>query len=127
MALELRRRRDAASIPTGTLHTSATLGLTAGVPVTSARLDSAMISRRADWSEELVLAAEDLGDRVVGENPADRVRQQVGAAQDADVVRRARPQRDRVGDDDLLEPRRAEVLVGRAAEDRMRRGGEDAG
>ena len=56
--------------------------------------------------EELVLAAEDLGHRVVGEDPADRVGQQLRAAQDADVVRRARAQRDRVGDDDLLEARR---------------------
>ena len=36
--------------------------------------------RRTSASEQLVLAAEDLADRVVGEDPADRVGQQVGAA-----------------------------------------------
>ena len=35
---------------------------------------------RALESEELILAAEDLGDAVVGEDAADRVRQQVGDA-----------------------------------------------
>src|SRR5947208_15584170 len=62
-------------------------------------------------SEELVLSAEDLGDLVVGEDPADRVGQQVGAREHAEVVGRARAQRDGVGDDDLLDAGGREVLL----------------
>src|SRR4051794_3868896 len=78
------------------------------------------------YSEELVLAAEDLGHRVVGEDPADRVGQQVRARQDADEAGRPGTERDRVGDDDLLEARGLEVLERAAAEDRVRGRGEDA-
>ena len=55
--------------------------------------------------EQLVLAAEDLADGVVDEDPPDRVGQQLGARQHADVLRAVGAHRDRVGDDDLLEPR----------------------
>src|SRR3954464_8193946 len=61
-------------------------------------------------SEELVLAAEGLRHRVVGEDAADRVGEDVGHGEDLDVLRRALAQRDRVRDDDLLERRGGEVL-----------------
>src|SRR5882757_9953873 len=61
-------------------------------------------------SEELVLAAEDLAHRAVAEDAADRLGELVGAGQLEDVARRARRQRDRVRDDDLLEARGGEVL-----------------
>jgi hypothetical protein len=41
----------------------------------------------ASDSEELVLAGEDLGDRVVGEDAADRVGEGAGGREHGDVVR----------------------------------------
>src|SRR5262252_5124049 len=78
-------------------------------------------------SEELVLSTEHLADGVVGEDAPDRIGQELGAAEDTDVVGSAGAQRDRVGDDDLLEARAGEVLIGVAGEDGVRRGGVDAG
>src|SRR6476619_333736 len=54
-------------------------------------------------SKKLVLAREDLGDRVVGEDAADRVGEGAGGREHGDVVWRAGTQRDRVADDDLLD------------------------
>src|SRR5947209_7780446 len=56
-------------------------------------------------SEQLVLAAEHVAHRPVGEDLTDRVGEQVRGREHLDVVWRARSQRDRVGDDDLLEVR----------------------
>src|SRR4051794_13778192 len=51
-------------------------------------------------SEQLVLAGEYLGDGVVGEDLANRFRQQIGGRDLGDHVRGSVGQRDRVGDDD---------------------------
>src|SRR6476646_1150706 len=67
--------------------------------------------------EELVLAGEDLGHRVVGENAADRVGEGRRRGEDRDVVGGAGTQRQRVGDDDLLDRRVGQALVGGTGED----------
>src|SRR5436305_14091890 len=60
-------------------------------------------SRRVAWRlEELVLAAEDVAHRAVGEDLADRARQEVRAREHANVVGRPWRERDGVGDDDLF-------------------------
>jgi hypothetical protein len=53
--------------------------------------------------EELVLAGEDLGDRVVGEDPPDRVGERLGGRDHGDVVRCAGALREGVGHDDPLD------------------------
>src|SRR5205085_2170711 len=82
-------------------------------------------ARSTNVLEQLILAAEDLADRAIAEDAADRVGQQVGARELADVRGSARTKRNRVGDDDLLELRGGEVLEGGAAHDGVRRGGVD--
>src|SRR4029077_3250741 len=67
--------------------------------------------------EELVLAGEDLGDRVVGEDAADRVGEGAGGREHGDLVRGAGAQRQRVGDDDPLDRRVGQPFVGGAGED----------
>src|SRR4029079_14931083 len=85
--------------------------------------------RRRSPSEKLVLAGEDLGDRVVGEDPADGVVEGLGGREDVDVVGGAVAERDRVGDDDLLDLRVlvGEPLEGGTAEDAVGRAGDDPG
>src|SRR2546427_12020393 len=74
--------------------------------------------------EQLVLAAEDLAYGVVDEDAPYRVGQELGAGEHADVVWSARSvcDRDRVGDDDLLDARGAQVCERIAGEDGVRGG-----
>src|SRR4051794_36089365 len=76
-------------------------------------------------SEELVLAGEYFADGVVREDLADRFRQQVRRRNDADHLRRAVAQRDRVGDDDARQRRLGQVLPGVAGEDAVGGDGVD--
>src|SRR3954471_15137836 len=68
-------------------------------------------------SEQLIFAGEDLTDGVVGEDLADRLRQQVRGRDDADHLGPVLADRDRVGDDDSGQRRVREVLEGVARED----------
>ena len=78
-------------------------------------------------SEQLVLAAEDLADRVVDEDPADRVGQQLGAGQHADVVRAVRGATGIVSVTTICSSSDvAQVLEGVAGEDGVRGGRVDA-
>src|SRR5690349_14973552 len=76
--------------------------------------------------EELILAGEDFADGVVAEDAADRIGEDVGHRDDLDLLRRAGAQRDRVGDDDLLERRVLEILERAAGEHRVCRRGDHA-
>src|SRR5437868_7286406 len=67
-------------------------------------------ARRDRFSEELVLAAEHVADRSVGEDLPDRVGQEVGAGENPDVVRGIGWEGQGVGDHHLLEVRRGQVL-----------------
>src|SRR5438270_9333340 len=62
-------------------------------------------AHRRVWLEQLVLAAEDLADRVVHEYAPDRIGPQVRVRQHADVARAAGSGRHRVGHNDLLQAR----------------------
>jgi len=66
--------------------------------------------------EQLVLAGEDLGDGIVGEDAPDRVLENVGAGELGDQVGRAVVERDRVRDDDPGQRATAEDLEGLARE-----------
>src|SRR3954452_2159804 len=68
-------------------------------------------------SEQLVLAGEDLADGVVGEDLADRLRQELRGRDHADHLGPVVADRDRVGDDDSGQRRVRQVLEGVARED----------
>src|SRR5581483_8907671 len=63
-------------------------------------------------SKQLILAAEHLTHRAIGEDLADRAGEEIGAGEDPDEVGGAWGQRDRVGDDDLLEVGGGQVRPG---------------
>src|SRR4030095_12370257 len=73
--------------------------------------------------EELVLAGEDLGDRVVDEDAADRVLEDVGAGELGDQVGGALAQRDGVRDHDPRKLRRRQRLERVAGKQSVRRDG----
>src|SRR4051812_18133946 len=76
-------------------------------------------------SEELVFAGEDFRDGVVGEDLADRLREQLGRRDHADHLWRPLADRDRVGHHDARQWRVAECLPSAAREDAVGGDGVD--